>query len=158
MVVTRAIRDFCSFLRRLPVARCNILHLSRPMTKLCTSSLFSISLAEFYSSNNLKLTIYCDQSENRQYQDFISDIEARTLNTSVLQSIAELFVCVWIFTQIWFIAVCHWMNLVKVSLVENADNLQKAGVLAAAAVQTASFPKMPPTRRCRHPQMADMVG
>lgn len=30
------------------------LHLIRPMTKLCFSSIFSISLAEFFSSNNLK--------------------------------------------------------------------------------------------------------
>lgn len=33
----------------------SILHLHRPMTKLCFSCIFSISLAEFFNSNNLYL-------------------------------------------------------------------------------------------------------
>lgn len=33
----------------------SILHLHRPMTKLCLSCIFSISLAEFFNSNNLHL-------------------------------------------------------------------------------------------------------
>ncbi|CAI9738542.1 Hypothetical predicted protein [Octopus vulgaris] len=31
----------------------SILHLHRPMTKLCLSSIFTIYLAEFFSSNSL---------------------------------------------------------------------------------------------------------
>ena len=156
MVVTRASRDFCSYIKQLPVSRCNNLHLSRPMTKLCTSSLFSISLAEFYSSNNLKLTKNCDYSDHKQYQDSIDLTEARTLNPQV---VIESFFCIWILIQVLCNKACHWMKVVKESLFENADGLQRVrAVLAAAAVLTASFHKMPLTRLCHHPRMVGMGG
>jgi len=72
MVLLRAHRC-CSFEReslRSP-PRCSILHLRRPMSKLCTSDLFSISLAEFYSSNNLELSkSTLNQCENRPVLKF----------------------------------------------------------------------------------------
>lgn len=159
MVLTRACRDYCSFYSQLPVSRCNILHLSRPMSKLCTSPLFSISLAEFYSSNNLKITINFENSENKQLNDHNLTEFNKFNSASVFRTSCgfEFLLSVLILIECLFTKECHWMKIVKVSQISDVDNLPKVGAVAAA-VPTPFFPKMPLTRRCHLPPMAGMVG
>lgn len=150
MVVTRVSRDPCSC-ATLPITGCSILHLSRPMNKLCTSSLFSISLAEFYSSNNLKLTTF--SNSNKQNLIFESASVFRTLD---IQQLIFSVLCASILIKGFLTKVCHWMEPMKGSQ-ENVVNPLTAPAVAAA-VPAATFPMMPPTHPCHLPQMGDMVG
>lgn len=152
MVVTRVSRDPCSC-ATLPITGCSILHLSRPMNKLCTSSLFSISLAEFYSSNNLKLTSFSNSSCDKQNLIFESASVFRTLD---IQQLIFSVLCASIIIKGFLTKVCHWMEPMKGSQ-ENVVSPQTAPAVAAA-VPAATFPTMPLTHRCLLPQTGDMVG
>lgn len=82
MVVNHRRLPGCSYLgtSTTPGYCSAILHLRRPMAKLCLSSLFSISLAEFYSSNNLKQT---------SKQDEKLAIETKHSNITVFMALSQ---------------------------------------------------------------------
>lgn len=128
-----------------------ILHLKRPMTKLCLSDLFSISLAEFYSSDKLKLKfslillsksnlIFSVLSSNNW--NLLFDSVSRTAPLAI-----ETKAC----------------TIVKKStMAEIIKNVNHQLILLAVAVAVAApshyFPVTRPQCPCPRLQMVDMDG
>ena len=133
------------------------------MAKLCLSSLFSISLAEFYSSNNLRQTLKCDNKHihvlrTKCFNDPVLVISKSCDNIEDLQTYSSER----IFQQNILIEACQLMIMVIVSrryLTGRVDILEKviAAVAAAAVWTVSSHQKMTPPP-CHHLQMEATVG
>ena len=126
-----------------------ILHLIRPMTKLCLSDLFSISLAEFYSSDKLKLFLY-------------SIFNSVIFVTSILTLSKNRFLC---FNKVETTQLvietkeCQIVHfLLKMAEVTKAVSQQLILAVVAVAVQSRYCPQIPRQYLCHLHQMGDMGG
>lgn len=126
-----------------------ILHLIRPMTKLCLSDLFSISLAEFYSSDKLKL-------KSSLIFNSISD-----LNTSICVLINWITI-VSISRTSQISTETKECKVVKesIKMAATARKVNQQLILPAvvAAARSRYCPATPPQFPCPHPLMAAMDG
>lgn len=123
-----------------------ILHLIRPMTKLCLSDLFSISLAEFYSSDKLKLNLLSISSFKvsiyslENWSSLISFTRTKQLSLETKE--------------------CKVVN----EQTKMAEILKEVSqqlillVVVVAAVQSHCCQATPPQSPCPHPLTEDMAG
>lgn len=167
MVVNHKRSPGCSYLgtSTTPGYCSAILHLRRPMAKLCLSSLFSISLAEFYSSNNLKQTLKHNEKAPVKTKHFdICEFVILSQTVRICDKLESLtyIPCKKTLKQNSFTEECQllitWIRIIDY-LMESVDSLVKvsAVVVAAAALIASSHRKM--TRhQCLLLPTGDMAG
>ena len=139
----------------------SILHLIRPMSKICFSSIFSISLAEFFSSNNLIQTldsVKCKETIERHKQFLFSANNFR-LNYILLLNLLNTSSDLIEKTP----RECKLLKIVnqeanKMAKINQSPVSVVAAVPTVAAVQKACSPKMPLSCPCRPLRTEDMVG
>lgn len=127
-----------------------ILHLIRPMTKLCLSDLFSISLAEFYSSDKLKLSFTLILS--------LLTIPSFSVSTCSFENWSSLSSCIRTKQSNIGTKACKIVNeKIKMAEILKEVSLLILLAVAAAALSHSCQVTLPPSQ-CPHPQMEDMDG
>ena len=131
-----------------------ILHLRRPMSKICLSTLFSISLAEFFSSNNLKSTLNTINKHLISEILLVCDIFSLTI---YFLTNSNPFNCKC--QQNSVIRTCEVVNPVKVRVNQmESRSVMEVSAAVGVAAQTASSPMPCRTCQCRRHQMAVTAG
>lgn len=126
-----------------------ILHLIRPMTKLCLSDLFSISLAEFYSSDKLKL----------YYSLTFLSISSFKFSICSLENLKSLISLKTKFQSKIETKECKVVReRIKMGEILNAVSPQLILLVAAAAVPSHCGQVTLPPSPCPHHLMEDMAG
>lgn len=161
MVIPAQHPSFCYQLQLKPVP-CNssILHLSRPMTKLCLSSLFSISPAEFYSSNNLT-----NNQLNKQTNNYINILYFVKHKHLFVYQVGSFILHILILSQFFLSKLtkkaCRLVKKVTVSLIDKMERRfckSKDISVAAVAVVLIVLLMMSQMMLCLLLQMGAMDG
>jgi hypothetical protein len=134
------------------------------MAKLCLSSLFSISLAEFYSSNNLRQTLKCNNKLTLRTKCLFNPVlETLKQSDNNCDNIGdfEIYSSDKIIQQKLFIEACQLMItliVIRRYLMERVATREEVLAVAAAAVWTVSSHQKMTLPLCPHLQMEAMVG